>query len=132
MLDSNTFHLNNYEHNQAMLENQWEASLPEKRVAVIEYAQKIMEGLVDSKEFAYVFSEYYEDGDFDGDIYVDGFDEALDNWNAGVNPSDEIEAEMLWNIAKSALCGAAELLYDIEVDEMFDNVKGAIKEIINS
>lgn len=132
MLDSNTFHLNNYEHNQVILENQWEASLPEKREAVIEYAQKIMERLVDSKEFAYVFSEYYEDRDFYVDTYVEGFDEALDNWNAGIDPTDEVEYAMLWSIARTALQGASEMLYDVEMDELFDDVKGAIKETINS
>lgn len=130
MLDSNTHYLNSYEHNQSLLETQWELSLPEKQEAVIAYAKKIMEGLVDSEEFAWVFAEYYEDSDFDGDIYVDGFEEALDNYNLGQPPSDEIEYEMLWKIAHSALEGASQLLYDIEWEDLFDNLGAAIKKVI--
>lgn len=130
MLDSNTHYLNIYEHNQSLLETQWELSLPEKQEAVIAYAKKIMEGLVDSEEFAWVFAEYYEDSDFDGDIYVDGFEEALDNYNLGQPPSDEIEYEMLWKIAHSALEGASQLLYDIEWEDLFDNLGAAIKKVI--
>ena len=130
MLDSNTHYLNSYEHNQSLLETQWELSLPEKQEAVIAYACKIMEGLVDYEEFAWVFSEYYEDSDFDGDIYVDGFEEALDNYNLGNPPSDEIEYEMLWKIAHSALEGASQLLYDIEWEDLFDNLGSTIKKVI--
>ena len=130
MLDSNTHYLNSYEHNQSLLETQWELSLPEKQEAVIAYACKIMEGLVDYEEFAWVFAEYYEDSDFDGNIYVDGFDEALDNWNLGNPPSDEIEYEMLWKIAHSALEGASQLLYDIEWEDLFDNLGSTIKKVI--
>jgi len=130
MLDSNTHYLNSYEHNQSLLEQQWELSLPEKQEAVIAYAKKIMEGLVDSEEFAWVFSEYYEDSDFDGDIYVDGFEEALDNYNLGNPPSDELEYEMLWKIAHTSLDGASQILYDIEFESLFDNLGRAIKGVI--
>lgn len=130
MLDGNTAALNDYLHNMDTQEQQWELSLPEKQEAVIAYACKIMEGLVDSEEFAWVFAEYYEDSDFDGDIYVDGFEEALDNWNLGQPPSDEIEYEMLWKIAHSALDGASQILYDIEWEELFDNLGKAIKGVI--
>lgn len=130
--DGNTSALNNYIHNQAVLEAQWELDLPNKREAVIEYAKKIMEGLVAQEEFAWVFSEYYEDSDFDGDIYVDGFSEALDNWNLGIPPSDELEYEMLWKIVHSALSGASEILYDVEWEELFDNLGTTIKRVMNN
>ena len=130
MLDSNTHYLNSYEHNQSLLETQWELSLPEKQEAVIAYACKIMEGLVDSEEFAWVFSEYYEDSDFDGDIYVDGFEEALDNYNLGNPPSEELEYEMLWKIAHTALSGASEINYDTSFEDLFDNLGAAIKKVI--
>lgn len=130
MLDSNTHYLNIYEHNQSLLETQWELSLPEKREAVIAYAKKIMEGLVDSEEFAWVFAEYYEDSDFDGDIYVDGFEEALDNYNLGNPPSEELEYEMLWKIAHSGLEGTSQILYDTEFESLFDNLGAAIKKVI--
>lgn len=130
MLDSNTHYLNIYEHNQSLLETQWELSLPEKQEAVIAYACKIMEGLVDSEEFAWVFSEYYEDSDFDGDIYVDGFEEALDNYNLGNPPSEELEYEMLWKIAHTALSGASEINYDTSFEDLFDNLGAAIKKVI--
>lgn len=130
MLDSNTHYLNSYEHNQSLLETQWELSLPEKQEAVITYACKIMEGLVDSEEFAWVFAEYYEDSDFDGNIYVDGFEDALDNYNLGQPPSDEIEYEMLWKIAHTSLDGASQILYDTEFEEIFDNLGKAIKMVI--
>lgn len=130
MLCSNTHYLNDYEHNQSLQVTQWELSIPEKREAVITYAIKIMGGLVDFEEFVWVFSEYYEDSDFDGNIYVDVFEEALDNWNLGHPSSDEIECEMLWKIAHSALDGASQLLYDIEFEGLFDNLGSTIKKVI--
>ena len=130
MLDGNTASLNDYLHNQGTLEQQWELSLPKKQEAVIAYACKIMEGLVDSEEFAWVFSEYYEDSDFDGDIYVDGFEEALDNYNLGNPPSEELEYEMLWKIAHTALSGASEINYDTSFEDLFDNLGAAIKKVI--
>lgn len=128
--DGNTSSLNNYLHNQDVLESQWELDLPNKQEAVIEYCKKIMEGLVAQEEFAWVFSEYYEDSDFDGDIYVDGFSEALDNWCLGKPPQDEIEYEMLWKIVQSSLEGASQILYDIEWEELFDNLGKTIKGVI--
>ena len=130
MLDGNTAALDTYLHNQDALEQQWELSLPEKQEAVIAYACKIMEGLVDSEEFAWVFSEYYEDSDFDGSIYVDGFEEALDNYNLGNPPSEELEYEMLWKIAHTALSGASEINYDTSFEDLFDNLGAAIKKVI--
>lgn len=132
MLDSNTHYLNEYEINSALLDQQWELDLPNKREVVIEYAKKIMEGLVAQEEFAWVFSEYYEDSDFDGDTYVDGFSEALDNWCLGAPPKDEIEYEMLWKIVHSALEGASQILYDIEWEELFDNLGKTIKRVITN
>ena len=127
---SNTQSLSDYEHNQSLLEQQWELDLPNKQEAVIAYACKIMEGLADSEEFTWVFAEYYEDSDFDGGIYVDGFEDALDNWNLGNPPSDELEYEMLWKIAHTGLSGASQILYDTEFEEIFDNLGKAIKMVI--
>lgn len=130
MLDSNTHYLNEYEINSVLLEQQWELDLPNKQEAVIDYAIKIMEGLVSNEEFNYVFAEFYEDSDVDGDIYTDGFCEALDNWNSGVAPESELEAEMLYKIVHTALDGASQTLYDIEWEELFDNLGKTIKEVI--
>ena len=136
MLDSNTHYLNSYEHNQSLLEQQWELSLPEKQEAVIAYAKKIMEGLVDSEEFAWVFSEYYEDSDFDGDIYVDGFQEALDKWNLGEDFTTQDEIDMIWSIAKASLDGSSHILFDVELDELStwasgeNNCSRMIKKVI--
>jgi len=130
MLDSNTAALNTYLYQQDHLEQQWGLTMKEKQEAVIEYAKKIMEGLVDNEEFRWVFAEYYEDSDFDGDIYVEGFEEALDNWQLRIPPQDEVEYEMLWNIIHSSLEGASQILYDIEFEELFDNLGKTIKEVI--
>lgn len=132
MLDSNTHYLNDYEHNQCLQVTQWELSLPEKQEAVIEYSKKIMEGLVDKKEFNYVFHEFYEDSDFDGDIYTDAFEEALDNWNMGIAPSCELESEMLWKITFTALDGASHILYDTDFEDLFDYLNIAIKRVMSN
>lgn len=132
MLDSNTHYLNQYEINSVLLDQQWELDLPNKREAVIEYAKKIMEGFVSKEEFTYVFAEFYEDSDFDGDTYVDGFNEALDNWNLGIAPSDELEYDMLWSIVHSALDGASQINYDSSFEDLFDNLGKAIKSIMGS
>lgn len=130
MLDSNTHYLNEYEINSVLLEQQWELDLPEKQEAVIAYACKVMEGLVSNEEFSYAFAEFYEDGDDDGDIYTNDFNEARNNWLMGNPPSNELEYEMLWKITHSALEGASQLLYDIEWEELFDNPSKAIKMVI--
>lgn len=130
VLDGNTAALNDYLHNQDTLEQQWEIDLPNKQETVIEYAIKIMEGLVSNEEFNYVFAEFYEDSDDDGDIYADGFCEALDNWGDGVPPKDESEAEMLYKIAHISLEGASQTLYDVEWEELFDNLGATIKRVI--
>jgi hypothetical protein len=128
---SNTQALSDYEHNQSLLEQQWELDLPEKREAVIAYACKIMEGLVSNEEFNYVFAEFYEDSDVDGDIYTDGFCEALDNWNLGVKPSDELGYEVLWRVVHSALEASSQINYNIEFEELFDNLGKAIKGVMS-
>lgn len=136
MLDSNTHYLNSYEHNQSLLEQQWELSLPEKQEAVIAYAKKIMEGLVSKQEFAWVFNDFYLDGDFDGDIYVDGFQEALDKWNLGEDFTTQDEIDMIWSIAKASLEGSSHILFDVELDELCtysggeDNCSRMIKKVI--
>lgn len=128
--DGNTSALNEYLYNQDQLEFRDYLNRSLKQEAVIEYSKKIMEGLVAEEEFAWVFSEYYEDSDFDGDIYVDGFSEALDNWCLGNPPQDEIEYEMLWKIVQSSLEGASQILYDVEWEELFDNLGKTIKGVI--
>lgn len=132
MLDSNTHHLNEYEINSALLGQQWELDLPNKQEAVIEYAIKIMEGLVSNEEFNYVFAEFYEDSDDDGDIYNAEFVEARNNWLLGYSPEDELEAEMLYKIAHTALEGASQNLYDVEWEELFDNLGTTIKRVMNN
>lgn len=130
MLDSNTHHLSIYECDLALLERKWELDLPNKQEAVIEYAIKIMEGLVSNEEFNYVFAEFYEDSDDDGDIYTDGFCEALDNWNMGITEQGGTEYDMLWSITHSALEGASQIIYDISFEDLFDNLGAAIKKVM--
>lgn len=130
MLDSNTHHLSIYECDLALLERKWELDLPNKQEAVIEYAIKIMEGLVSNEEFNYVFAEFYEDSDDDEDIYNAEFVEARNNWLLGDSPENELEAEMLYKIAHTALEGASQNLYDIEWEELFDNLGTTIKRVI--
>lgn len=50
----------------------------------------------------------------------------------GVPPEDELEAEMLYKIAHSSLEGAAQNLYDIEWEELFDNLGATIKKVMNN
>jgi len=118
MLDANTYYLNEYEHSQSILERDWELSKPQKCDDVIEYAKKIMEGLVSKQEFAWVFNDFYLDGDFDGDIYADGFQEALDKWNLGGDFTTQDEIDMIWSIAKASLEGSSHILFDVELDEL--------------
>jgi len=134
--DENTFALNNYMHQQDSLEKDWELSKPEKCDDVIEYAKKIMEGGVSKQEFAWVFNDFYLDGDFDDDIYVDGFQEALDKWNLGEDFTTQDEIDMIWSIAKTALEGSSHILFDVELDELCtyssgeNNCSRMIKKVI--
>lgn len=131
--DENTFALNNYMHQQDSLEKDWELSKPQKCDDVIEYAKQIMEGKVSNQEFAWVFNDFYINSDFDGDIYVDGFQEALDKWNAGVVQSNiasigsfdtQDEIDMIWSIAKASLEGSSHILFDVELDELCTYASG--------
>lgn len=126
MLDSNTHYLNSYEHNQSLLEQQWELSLPEKQEAVIAYACKIMERLVPQEVFHWVFKDYYVENDDGVNIYNSDFTEALDNWNLGFCE----DTVMISTIAEKALTMACELLYDVEVDEVFDDLRKAKDEVV--
>lgn len=128
--DGNTSALNNYLSSQEFLEHSFEYSKPQKQEAVIAYAVKIMEGKVSNQEFLYAFGEFYEDSDFEEDIYTKEFQEALDNWNLGVKPSDEFEYEMLWKVTHAALEASSQINYDIEFEELFDNLGKAIKGVI--
>jgi len=135
MLDENSYHLSIYEHNLSILEQQWESSKPEKCEQVVEYAIKIMEGLVSNQEFNWVFNDHYNDGDFDGDVYVDGFQEVLDKWNLGEDLTPE-QTEQLKGITLSALEGSSHILFDVELDELStwstgeDHTRLMIKQVI--
>lgn len=126
MLDSNTHYLNEYEHNQAILEKDWELSKSEKQEAVIAYAIKIMVRLVPEEVFHWVFKDYYVENDDGENIYNSDFTEALDNWNFGFCE----HSVMIYTIAEKALTMACELLYDVEVDEVFDNLSKAKGEVV--
>jgi hypothetical protein len=126
MLCSNTHYLNEYEHNQALLEKDWELSKSEKQEAVIAYAIKIMVRLVPEEVFHWVFKDYYVENDDGENIYNSDFTEALDNWNFGFCEY----SVMIYTIAEKALTMACELLYDVEVDEVFDNLSKAKGEVV--
>ena len=126
MLDSNTHYLNEYEHNQAILEKDWELSKPEKQEAVIAYAIKIMVRLVPEEVSHWVFKEYYVENDDGENIYNSDFTEALENWNLGFCE----DTVMIYTIAEKALTMACELLYDVEIDEVFDNLSKAKDEVV--
>lgn len=136
MLCSNTHYLSIYEHNQSLLEDEWELSKPQKCDDVVDYAKKIMEGNVSGQEFYWVFNDFYIDSDLDGDIYVDGFQEALDKWNLGEDFTTQDEIDMIWSIAKAAIEGASHILFDVELDELStwssgkDHTNLMIKQVI--
>jgi len=123
---SNTQALSIYEHNQSILEQEWELTKPEKQEAVIAYAIKIMERLVPQEVFHWVFKDYYVENDDGENIYNSDFIEALDNWNLGFCE----DTVMIYTIAEKALTMACELLYDVEVDEVFDNLHKAKDEVV--
>lgn len=135
MLDANTYYLNEYEHSQSILERDWELSKPQKCDDVIEYAKKLMEGLVSKQEFAWVFTRFYVDSDFDGDIFLDGFMQALKAWRDGLDFTNE-EVQWLQGIAEDALNGASLILFDVELEELTievngkDNLKQMIDEVV--
>jgi hypothetical protein len=116
-IDGNTSALNNYEHNQSLLEQQWELSKPEKCEQVVEYAIKIMEGLVSNQEFNWVFNDYYLESDEDGEVFTVNFTETLHLWNLGEDLTPE-QTEQLKDIALAALEGSSHILFDVELDEL--------------
>jgi hypothetical protein len=114
---SNTQALSDYEHNQSLLEQQWKSSKPEKCEQVVDYATKLMEGLVSNQEFNWVFTRFYIDSDEDGDVYSDDFTKTLRLWNLGEDLTPE-QTEQIKDIALSALEGASHILFDVELDEL--------------
>ena len=59
MLDSNTYYLNDYEHQQDIAEREYYLSLGEKYYDVIDYAIEIMSGKAHEDDFHMAFSRYY-------------------------------------------------------------------------
>lgn len=129
--DGNTSTLHEHHIMMDLLEKEWELSLPNKQEAVIEYAIKILRQDVVSDEFDWAMCEYI-DIHSDDESYTPEFNEALDNWILGISPQSELEYDMLWSVTHSALDGAAQILYDMSFEDLFDNLGAAIKKVMGN
>lgn len=123
MLDENTWHLNNYEHHQSTLEQQWEATMQEKQEAVVDLAIKLIKQETTPELFNWVFSEYIEDSeDTREHLYyvLEGLicEDVSDYYSESV-------------ILQMALEGACKSLYDCELDEIAPHgTRGLIKQVL--
>lgn len=106
--DGNTVALNNYLHNQDILEQQWELDLPNKQEAVVELAIKLIKQETTPELFNWVFSEYVDSDDIN--LFYDDLDDLV---NGRVLTNYYID-----DIVILALEGACMSLYDCELEEI--------------
>lgn len=121
MLCSNTQALSDYEHNQDLLDKQWELALPNKQEAVVELAIKLIKQETTPELFNWVFSEYIDSDDIN--LFYDDL------------TFIQIESTPIWftesEIVLSALEGACLSLYDCELDEIVPHsVDLLIKQVL--
>ena len=124
MLDSNTYYLSIYEHNQSILEQQWENTMVDKQEAVVELAIKLIKREVDDELFNWVFAEYLDDADVD-DVVCFRIDlECIEYGERTLAYSKE-------DIVLSALEGACQSLYDCELDEITNcGTRGMVNQVL--
>ena len=110
MLCSNTQALSDYEHNQDLLDKQWELALPNKQEAVVELAIKLIKQETTVELFNWVFSDYIDDSEETCEhlYYV------LEGLTCG-DVSDYYSESTILQIA---LEGACQSLYDCELEEI--------------
>lgn len=124
MLDSNTHYLNEYEVNSALLEQQWQVSLPEKQEAVVELAIKLIKQEAVTELFDWVFSEYIEDGEETSEhLYW-----VLECLTSGDTSDYYSESQVI----QMALEGACKSSYDCGLDEITPHgTCGLIKQVLD-
>ena len=114
MLDSNTNYLNNYEHNQTILEKEWETTLKDKQEEVMDLAVKLLTLDCNQELFCWVFCGYLDKEDDE----VDSFYGKLETLNTS---GGYLAIEGIGGIARTALEGSCESLFDTEFDVIFEN-----------
>lgn len=131
MLDSNTYYLNQYEHNQSILEEQWEITLKDKQDEAIDLAVKLLTLDCNQELFCWVFCEYLNEEENDVDAFYNKLEELSTS-------KGYLTIEGIGEIARTALEGACESLFDTEFDVIFENqsdwcvVNELFKRIMNN
>jgi len=119
--------LGNYELKQDQLEKAWEATLIDKRQAVIDLAKKILNQDVDKYTFETAFSTHYDfDDDVDYEILISSLTE--------IESETCIDVQLMTFLAGLALDGAVYCLYDIPLSELYSEGYGErnmIKEVLD-
>lgn len=108
MLDGNIAALNNYEHNQLILEQQWELTMKEKQEAVVELAIKLLKQETTPELFNWVFCDYLDTDN----------DEAFYNDLQAILYGLDTKAYHKHDIVSDSLTGACMSLYDCELEEI--------------
>lgn len=114
MLDGNSAALNTYLYQQDKLEEQWEATMKDKQEEVMDLAVKLLTLDCNQELFCWVFCEYLDKEDDE----VDSFYGKLETLNTS---GDYLAIEGMGGIARTALEGACESLFDTEFDVIFEN-----------
>ena len=123
MLDENTWHLNNYEHHQSTLEQQWENTMQEKQEAVVELAISLIKQEVATEVFDWVFSAAIDDAHGTKAVFKDDLRLMLEGEDTDWFGEDYI--------IETALEGACRSLYDCELDEITPHgTRGMIKQVL--
>ena len=104
-VDENSYYLNRYEAEQDELEENYIASLEDKKEAVMELASEILKGSVDEEEFYLAFKDWYCE---DTDEYDTFLLETLDAW--GANELQEEDYLAMCEFAELALEAACEII----------------------
>jgi hypothetical protein len=123
----NSYLLREYQYREDIAERNWLDSLPEKRDAVVEYAQTIMMGNIVQEEFDWTFATLSET-----DEGYERLAKVLDDWAIGeVESEDE---EFLFNVAILALEGASQILWDTDLNDIASeggfSITKMVKEVV--
>lgn len=114
MLDGNTAALNTYLYQQDKLGEQWEITLKDKQEEAIDLAVKLLTLDCNQELFCWVFCEYLNEEEND----VDAFYSKLEELSTS---KGYLDIEGIGEIARVALSGACESLFDTEFDVIFEN-----------
>lgn len=119
----NSWYLREREYQEDIINQNWLATLPEKREQIVEHSISLLEGFTFQEEWEWAFNSFLNNDKTCERLYI-----VLDDWNTGdVSPEDE---DFLNEIALAALEASSQILFDTELYEIADEGGFKISKMI--